>query len=170
MMKHKWGLMAGTLLASVSLGLSLPQTASAKYKGHTTTPTEIRGTWHQYTSHHQWETLKITKHAVRLDGQTLYTPKKKGWHKLHVQRMKKGQGKAAGLKGYGGTNYVLNSLAKTESQTLGNVWLSHKRVHGKRTLGIYYNGGNFQVWTKQKLAHHYSYTYRGSQYLNKIGR
>ncbi|QMU08763.1 hypothetical protein H3M12_03640 [Levilactobacillus suantsaii] len=170
MLKARLGLMLGIGAISVGLGLSGAQPASAKYQGHATTPTELRGTWYQYFGHHRWQALKITKHAVSMNGKRLYATNKHGWRKLHVLRLKKGQGAESGYKGYGGTNYNLNSLAKYDYQTLGNVWLSHKRVHGKRTLGIYYNMGGFQVWTKQKLAHNYSYTYKGKQYLNRIGR
>jgi len=163
-----WMTLLGVL--GLILGTSMTMTASAKYAGHSATPTELRGTWYQYQGHHKWEKIVITKHAFKLNGKTLYTPYKKSWHKLYVKRSKKGQGAGYGLKGYGGTNYIFNGKFKSDYQYLGSFWLSSKKIKGHRVMKSYFNMGYFSVYTHQKLKHNYSYEYKGRQYMNQIGR
>jgi len=154
-----WMTLLGVL--GLILGTSMTMTASAKYAGHSATPTELRGTWYQYQGHHKWEKIVITKHAFKINGKTLYTPYKKSWHKLYVLHEK---------KGCGGSNYVLNGKFKYGYQNLGTFWLSARKVKGHRVMKSYYNMKYFSVYTHQKLKHNYSYEYKGSQYMNQIGR
>jgi len=164
-------LMALALLTGgLLLGATGTVTASAKYQGHSATPTELRGTWYQYQGKHKWLKVKITKHAFNWNNQLRYTPQKKSWHQLYVKRYKKNQDAYGGLKGYGGTNYIFNGKFKYEYQHLGAFWLSKQRVKGQRVMKSYYNMFDFKVYTKKKIAHNYSYQYKGKQYMNRIGR
>lgn len=170
-MKHQRYLWMTLLTGlSVSVGLSFSAPASAKYVNHSTTPTELRGTWYQYQGHHRWNKIVIKKHAFKLNGKTLYTPKKKSWHKLYILHHKKGQEAFGDLKGYGGTNYTFNGKFQADYQQLGNFWLSTRKIKGRRVMKSYYLMGDFSVYTRQKLQHNYNYHYSGKQFLNKIGR
>ncbi|MFC6206736.1 hypothetical protein [Levilactobacillus tongjiangensis] len=161
-MQLRQRLLIATLLAlGLLIGPGSSVTAHAKYKGHSQTPTELRGTWYQYQGHHKWTKIKITKYKVIYNGKALYSTKKKGSQRLFVKKYKKGNG---------GVNYLLNGKYKYGYQTMGNFWLSKKKVHGKRIMKSYYNMGYFQAYTRTKLAHNYSYQYDGADYMNKIGR
>ncbi|ETY74092.1 hypothetical protein [Lactiplantibacillus fabifermentans] len=158
------------VLLGLALGTSTSLTASAKYAGHSATPTELRGTWYQYRGKNKWTKMVISKQAVKYNGKTLYTPKKKSWHQLYVRKFNKGTGGSKGIKGYGGANYIFNDKFQYDAQIMGSFWLSAQKVKGKRVMKSYYNMGYFEVYTRQKVKHNYSYQYNGSQYLNKIGR
>ncbi|MDH5106215.1 hypothetical protein OQI89_10165 [Lentilactobacillus diolivorans] len=158
--KHFKTLFVTLILTGTLLGIIAANPVQAKYTGHFTTPTEVRGNWYQYEGHHKWEHLKITRHAVSINGKVLYTPRRNGVHQLYITKYK---------KGYGGVNYTFNHHIKYHYQSLGSFWLSQRKIHGKRVLENYYNMSWFSVYTRNKSTHDYSYQYKGN-YLKKIGR
>lgn len=161
-----------TLVSTAIVGGTTITNAHAKYVGHNATPTEIRGTWYRYNGNNKWDSYKISKRSVKYNGKVIFSTSGKGSQKLHVKRYLKGKnyGTHQYKNIYGGTNYDLNSLAKYDYQKLGSFWLSHKKINGKRTLRFYLHQGVFNVLTKDKLKHNYTYQYNGANYMNQIGR
>lgn len=164
-MKIKSALSLGLFCAGLTVGGFTYTNANAKYVGHNSTPTELRGTWYRYNGHNKWDTYKVGKKSVKYNGKTIFSSSMKGYKKLDVKKYEKGK-----KYGYGGVNYELNSLAKDDVHSLGTFWLSHKKVNGKRTLRFYLHQGVFNVLTKDKIKHNYTYVYNGQNYLRQIGR
>jgi len=164
-MKIKNVLSVGLVFTCLTIGGFTYTNASAKYVGNHAIPTELRGTWYHYEGSNKWTTYKLTKNRFKYNWKTLYSLSGKGYRKLSVKKYPKGK-----KYGYGGTNYVLNSLAKNDVESLGTFWLSHKKVNGKRTLRFYLHQGVFNVFTKDKIKHNYTYVYNGQNYLGQIGK
>ncbi|MCP9615575.1 hypothetical protein [Levilactobacillus brevis] len=134
----------------VCIGLSLfgvPSTAHAKYVGHYSTPTEIRGTWYQYRGKNKFNVIKISKHSFYYKGKLLYSSKKSGANKLYVEADKSSSNSV----------YLLNGHYKYEYQTFGSFWLSKSKVAGHRVLKNYHQMGQYNVFTRNKVKHNYSY-------------
>ena len=146
--------------------LGIPSTAHAKYVGHYATPTEIRGTWYQYTGENKFFVVKITKHAIYDSGKILYSTSKTGYRRLFVKKYTKNSGDSFGIRG-SGTSYILNGHYKYDYQTVGQYWLSKTKVAGHRVLKNYHQMGNYNVFTRTKVKHNYCYE---NDSLKGIGR
>lgn len=142
--------------AGIFIGGATYTTANAKYVGHNATPTEIRGTWYQYSGNNKFYVVKIAKHNVYSNGKLLYSTKNKGYNKLYVKKYTKHSGDSWGIRG-NGTSYILNGHYKYDYQTTGQYWLSHQKVSGHRVLKNYHQMGQYNVFTKNKVKYNYSY-------------
>jgi len=152
-MKIKSVLSMGLVCAGLTVGGFTYINANAKYVGHNSTPTELRGTLYKYNGHNKWDTYKITKKSVMYNGHLLYSTGKGGSKKLFIK--------------HSGDTYMLNGHFKYDYQTTGTYWLSHQKVNGHRVLKNYHLMGQYNVFTKNKLKHNYSY-HKDS--LKDIGR
>ncbi|TPR19573.1 hypothetical protein DY138_02710 [Apilactobacillus timberlakei] len=133
------------------------RTTYAKYKGHYETPTELRGNWYEsgQNNYGDWQTyhMYIGKKAVYQDGMKLYdvhNHKMNNAYMLYVQKINKKD------MDFAGNTYVLNGKLvpyKTESPY---VWLSKKRIHGKRVLKSYTLMNGIETWTRSKIKKDYS--------------
>jgi len=155
-MKIKSVLSMGLVCAGLTVGGFTYINANAKYVGHNSTPTELRGTWYRYEGHNKWDTYKITKKSVKYNGHLLYSTGKDGSKKLFIKKYTKHSGDTFGIRG-NGTSYNLNGHFKYDYQTTGQYWLSHQKVSGHRVLKNYHQMGQYNVFTKNKVKHNYSY-------------
>lgn len=149
----KWikGFIVGLSICAGLVVLGIPSTAHAKYVGHYATPTEIRGTWYQYRGSNKFYVVRITKHAVYYHGVLLYSSTKSGANRLFVKKLSKKV-----TTGFG-TVYLLNGHYKYETQTVGEFWLSRSKVSGHRVLKNYHQMWAYNVFTRTKVKHNYSY-------------
>lgn len=154
----KWikGLVIGLSICAGMVVLGIPSTAHAKYVGHYATPTEIRGTWYQYKGKNKFNVIKITKHSFYYKGKLLYSSKKSGANKLFVKEYTKNSGDTFGIRG-SGISYILNGHYQYDYQTIGQFWLSKSKVAGHRVLKNYHQMGQYNVFTRTKVKHNYSY-------------
>lgn len=149
-MKIKSVLSMGLVCAGLTVGGFTYTNASAKYVGRNSTPTELRGTWYRYEGHNKWDTYKITKKSVKYNGYLLYSTSKGGSNKLFIKPLNKK------VTGGSGVSYILNGHFKNDD-TFGEFWLSHQKVNGHRVLKNYHLMGQYNVFTKNKVKHNYSY-------------
>jgi hypothetical protein len=148
-----------TILTFIVTGTIFASTVQAKYVGHDATPTELRGNWYIYGGHNKWSHIKITKHAYTYNGKTLCSLGKKGPRKLHVMRYKQN----------GRPYYDMNKY-NYHYQEIGAFWLSRSKAQGRRVMKSYYNMGFFNVYTRNKIKHDYSYQTKGADYLRQLGK
>lgn len=142
-------LLFASFLFSIMLLGSNSTNVNAKYKGHYSMPTELRGTWHKVTinkdpingSYKSFSTLKITNKEIFHNGTMEYqTGVKDSGTKIYVVRSK---------HYHDGTNYLINKAGDLHYR------LSKKRINGKRVLII----NNKLVWTKGRSNKQYTYSH-----------
>ena len=150
-MKIKGILVLGLVCSGLFFGSLTYTNASAKYVGHHAIPTELRGTWYQYRGKNKFFVIKITKNNVYVNSKLTYSTKKIGANKVFIQSLSKKVTHGSGI------SYILNGHYKYEYQTFGEFWLSKEKVSNRRVLKNYHHMDHYNVFTKNKVKHNYSY-------------
>ncbi|WP_251954363.1 hypothetical protein [Levilactobacillus brevis] len=136
------------LLVPLGFITTVGVTAQAKAQS---TPKSIRGTWYQHRGKNKFFVIKITKNNVYVNSKLTYSTKKSGANKIFIQSLSKKVTHGSGV------SYILNGHYKYEYQTFGEFWLSKEKISNRRVLKNYHHMDHYNVFTKNKIKHNYSY-------------